>query len=65
MTVFLYCLSLSIAIQAQNHGINFQTNPYTGAISTLTIDGDSHSMNWVLKTDGSQYQWIKEKYGWG
>lgn len=22
-------------------------------------------MNWLVATDGSQYRWVKENYGWG
>ena len=40
-------------------------NPSTGAISELTLKGDNRSMNWVVKTDGTQYPWVKDNYGWG
>jgi len=29
----------------------------------ISIDGDS--MSWTLKTDGTQYPWVTEKYQWG
>lgn len=29
----------------------------------LTISGDT--MNWMLMTDGSQYEWVTEEYRWG
>lgn len=29
----------------------------------LHIDGDA--MDWLLKTDGTQYQWVTEQYQWG
>jgi len=66
------CLSLTvcsvIALNhsfAQKHSVAFTTNPHTGAMSTLTINGDARNMNWLVATDGSQYPWIKEQYGWG
>lgn len=65
LVVFLYYQAFVTTTKAQDYSINFKTNPQTGAISELTVDGDPHSMNWILKTDGSQYPWIKEKYGWG
>ena len=32
-------------------------------LTALTVEGDT--MNWVLATDGSQYEWVTEKYRWG
>ena len=29
----------------------------------IRIDGDA--MDWLLKTDGTQYQWVTEQYQWG
>ena len=45
--------------------INFKVNPGTGAISRLSIGNDGRDMNWLMETDGSQYAWIGENYGWG
>ena len=43
----------------------FATNPATGAIASLSLAGDTTNMNWMLRTDGSQYAWVTPKYGWG
>ncbi|GHT11125.1 hypothetical protein FACS1894170_04290 [Planctomycetales bacterium] len=43
----------------------YQIQPKTGAVRHLAIEGDTRNMNWMLETDGSQYKWIKEEYGWG
>jgi hypothetical protein len=43
----------------------YQIQSETGAIRHLAIQGDTRNMNWMLETDGSQYPWIKEEYGWG
>ncbi|GHT41961.1 hypothetical protein FACS189443_4400 [Planctomycetales bacterium] len=43
----------------------YQVHPETGAIRHLAVEGDTRNMNWMLETDGSQYKWIKEDYGWG
>ena len=32
-------------------------------IAELGVEGDT--MNWVLRTDGKQYEWVTEKYAWG
>lgn len=45
--------------------INFKVNPGTGSISKLSIGNDGRDMNWLMETDGSQYAWIGENYGWG
>ncbi len=45
--------------------VRMQTNPETGAISQLTVDGDAKNMGWLTATDGSQYEWMTEKFGWG
>lgn len=60
---FLIFGIMCTSISAQK--INYQVNPQTGALQTLRIANDPQKMNWLVTTDGSQYQWIKESYGWG
>ncbi|MDR1115481.1 MAG: six-hairpin glycosidase [Tannerella sp.] len=55
------CINASVFAQQVTVAPNLQT----GAIDALTVHGDKSGMNWILKTDGSQYAWIKENYGWG
>ena len=43
----------------------YKTNPETGAIYSLNILGDDRLTNWIIATDGSQYPWVTNKYGWG
>lgn len=31
----------------------------------MRIDGDATGMDWIMKTDATQYPWVTEKYGWG
>ncbi|MDR3365413.1 MAG: DUF5695 domain-containing protein [Prevotellaceae bacterium] len=45
--------------------ILYGTHPATGAINRLSIARDIRNMNWLMETDGSQYKWIGEEYGWG
>ncbi len=45
--------------------VEMRTNPETGAISQLTVGTDEKSMQWLTATDGSQYKWITDKFGWG
>jgi hypothetical protein len=63
LLVFLMITNWLVGLYAQK--ILYDTNPQTGAIDTLAVQGDKSGMNWILKTDGSQYPWVKEKYGWG
>lgn len=60
------CLLIAVnCLSAGNFPVEMRINPSTGAISELTLKGDNRSMNWVVKTDGTQYPWVKDNYGWG
>nr|WP_129729409.1 DUF5695 domain-containing protein [Parabacteroides goldsteinii] len=61
--ILLWGSCLNFPLLAQQ--INFKVNPGTGAISKLSIGNDGRDMNWLTETDGSQYAWIGENYGWG
>lgn len=61
---FLLAFTLSAStLSAQDVAI--KQNSHSGALDAISINGDSYSMNWILKTDGSQYRWVTSKYGWG
>ncbi len=45
--------------------VTMEINQVTGAISQLRVDGDITGMDWLTKTDGSQYPWLNSDYGWG
>ena len=53
------------AMAGGGRGIVFSQDSATGAIRELKIQGDKYNMNWIVATDGSQYPWIKQGYGWG
>lgn len=61
--LFVWGSFLSSPLFAQQ--IAFEVNPKTGALGKLSIGNDGRDMNWLIKTDGSQYPWIGEEYGWG
>lgn len=42
-----------------------KTNPNTGALESILIAGDKSDMEWLIATDGTQYDWVKPDYGWG
>ncbi|MBP5716698.1 MAG: hypothetical protein J6W69_06240 [Bacteroidales bacterium] len=45
--------------------IIYQTDATTDAITSLKIEGDETGMNWLVRTDKSQYPWIDNKFEWG
>lgn len=65
MRIFVCMLGISGFLFAENCPIEVKTNASTGALCELKIQGDERGMNWLVKTDGTQYPWIKENYGWG
>ena len=60
---FLFFGMMGTFVSAQK--ISYQVNSQTGALQTLSIANDPQKMNWLVTTDGSQYRWVKENYGWG
>lgn len=64
-SILISCLLLSSSLIATARNIQFCVNPTTCAISELKVENDPTSMNWIVATDGSQYDFIGEKYGWG
>ena len=63
--ILIVMLGISDLLLAEDLSIELKTSPLTGALSELRIKGDKYNMNWLVKTDGTQYPWIKENYGWG
>lgn len=64
--ILLIILLESIAIfHIFSQKIEYQVNPTTQAIQSLSIQKDKRVMNWILDTTGKQYPWVTEKYGWG
>jgi hypothetical protein len=59
------CFFLTCNDTPQGLKIRYAIDEKTGSIQRISIDGDGRDMNWILKTDGSQYEWVKENYGWG
>jgi len=45
--------------------VAYTVSPETGALTRISLKSDSRNMNWILETDGSQYEWIRSNYGWG
>ncbi|MDR0742800.1 MAG: six-hairpin glycosidase [Tannerella sp.] len=54
---------ISAGLQAQK--IEYRLNSETGAVNRIAVENDLRNMNWILETDGSQYKWIGQEYGWG
>ena len=52
--------ALILALAGQ---IWFQVNSLNGSVAGLGIS--ERPFPWIVRTDGSQYPWVGEKYGWG
>ena len=58
----LISLTLLLATFVSSHASHL-TPHVSYADGAITIDGDP--MVWTLKTDGSQYAWVTDRYAWG
>jgi hypothetical protein len=45
-------------------GIVYDEDEKTGGLKSLSLSSYPE-MNWILKTDGSQYEWVTDKFQWG
>ena len=45
--------------------VDYSVNRQSGAIESISVDGDTTGMNWIMRPDGSQYPWIGPSDGWG
>lgn len=64
--IFLFLIILKVYyVVASPYSVCIKINENTGGISDLKIIGDPYEMNWLVATDGSQYSWATERYGWG
>jgi len=63
LAMVIVTISMSYSCFAQK--IVYKTNPATDRITSLTIDGDMDFMDWLVKTDNSQYPWIDSQFEWG
>lgn len=61
----LFFLFLSMVSYAVNSPLQVKINLQNGSISQLKIGGDVYGMDWLLRTDGAQYPWVKENVAWG
>ena len=62
---YLSAALAAMAAAATAQDATYTVNPETGSLASVTIEGDTAKMDWTLRTDGSQYPWVTEKYGWG
>lgn len=63
---FASCILLLFAANSLfSQKVFYQNKPDTRSIKEIAISNDSRDMNWIIETDGSQYSWVNEKYGWG
>lgn len=63
--IFLCTCGIAGFIGAADFPVKVTINPSTGAVEQLTLSGDERQMEWLVKTDGTQYPWVKENLAWG
>ncbi len=62
---YLYFLAIPLDDAGGNESGNVRIVPgVTGGVANFAIAGDA-PMDWLLKTDGSQYKWIGPRHQWG
>lgn len=61
LTIIVVCMTANAVAQS----VEYTENPQSHAVSGITIAGDSNRMEWLLKTDGTQYAWVGDGYQWG
>lgn len=62
------CMLLSLASlfsYAEKLPLQVEMNLHNGAINQLKVEKDKTEMNWLIKTDGTQYPWVREDLAWG
>lgn len=64
-TFLAILLAIGVCAHAAAWRIEYTADPATRAISAMTIGGDDSHMDWLLKTDGTQYPWVGDAYQWG
>jgi hypothetical protein len=45
--------------------VEYMENDATHGITSIRISGNAGDMEWLVKTDGTQYPWVTDKYEWG
>jgi hypothetical protein len=63
-------LLINSSLLAQNYRLNstslvLQVDSVTGGIQSITNNQDQYHMNWILKSDSTQYPWQTRKLAWG
>jgi hypothetical protein len=68
ITKFVIVLNLlisSIPAYTQNKEFNIEIDKTTGGLNQIQNTKDTSRMNWILRSDGSQYPWQTSEYAWG
>lgn len=68
MRSFSHFFNLSILLacaQPATGGIVYRQNAVTGGVESVVVEGDTTSMDWLVRTDGLQYTFVTAQYAWG
>ncbi len=63
--LLLALITLTVPFTISGQKIEYSIDKLNGSLQEITIQNDTSGMNWILRTDGSQYGWINEEHGWG
>ena len=58
-------ISVIMASAAEAQDIRIETDPESGGVLSMKIETDKSGMNWLMRADGSQYEWVGQQYEWG
>ena len=64
-TLFLLCLIITGTHEVSAQKILYTQDEDGKTLNSLRIQGDKEKMEWLIKTDGSQYAWVTQLYEWG
>ena len=63
--LFLLCLIITGTHEVSAQKILYTQDEDGKTLNSLRIQGDKEKMEWLIKTDGSQYAWVTQLYEWG
>lgn len=61
--LLLFFALATLDVFAQGLKVGFDTS--SGGVKSISIEGDSCGMEWLMRTDGSQYSWVRNQHSWG
>ncbi len=68
--LLIFIVFQSLSLSAKNYVLksailDIGIDSLSGGVQSIVNNKDKYGMNWILKSDGSQYPWQTAQYGWG